>query len=460
MKKNYFTTFNMLIIYVVFSLKSLAQVTPINNTLNLNNHVSCTMEVTDEVNKIFIPRRDAVIARMSNSNRMDCSTINVIYNNFPTNVINPSLPGPEQQAFQFAVDIWKSLLDTNVPITINANWANLGASTLGSAGSAFFAEVSGGGTNILYPAPLAEKLTGSEINGANSIDINCNFNSQFPNWYFGTDGNTPAADFDFVTIVLHEIGHGLGIAGFGRQLTFGGTDVGSIRRTINGNLPSSLNDPNAIYANIWDTFVQNEDIFTNNVPILDETNYPDPSATLLGGMTNNLLTSSSPTAIAQNNNVLPLYSSPNPFVNGSSYSHWDEGTFNGTATALMTPQAARGEAIHDPGDVTLGLMEDMGWTICNRVLSTENFTIDNIKLSPNPFTESITLDIPSSLTNQSFNINITDINGRVVLSQKENIATSGKININKLSSLTNALYFLTIESTTSDLKITKKIIKK
>ena len=34
-----------------------------------------------------------------------------------------------------------------------------------------------------------------------------------PDWYFGTDGNTPAGDFDFVTVVMHELAHGLGYAG-------------------------------------------------------------------------------------------------------------------------------------------------------------------------------------------------------------------------------------------------------
>ena len=206
--------------------------------------------------------------------------------------------------------------------------------------------------------------------------------------------------------------------------------------------------------------MQNEDIFTNNVSILDSGNYPDPSSTLLGGMTNNKLTCKSPIAIVQNGGTPPLMYSISPFNNGSSYSHFDESTFNNTPTALMTPQAARGEAIHDPGDVAMGFMEDMGWSLCGRSLSVEdNSVLENIRVSPNPFAESITLNLPSALANQAFNLSVIDMNGRVVLNQTSD-SNNSEIRISNLNNLDKSIYFLKIESTTSDISITKKIIKK
>ena len=462
MKVIYIKTICFFSIALLYSSSIKAQIIPVNEPIELDTNIACTMKVTDDVNRMYIPPRDEVKEVLAG--RVDgCATINVNYNNFPVNVINPSQDGPEKAAFQFAIDIWESLLDSPITININANWTSLGASTLGSAGAAFQAEAATGPSaypNTLYPAALAEKITGSHINGVNSVDVNCNFNSQFPNWYFGTDGNTPATDYDFVTIVLHEIGHGLGLAGFGRQTNIENTDVGVIRRTINNQFPSSLNDPNAIYPNIWDTFMQNEDIFTNNVSILDSGNYPDPSSTLLGGMTNNKLTCKSPIAIVQNGGTPPLMYSISPFNNGSSYSHFDESTFNNTPTALMTPQAARGEAIHDPGDVAMGFMEDMGWSLCGRSLSVEdNSVLENIRVSPNPFAESITLNLPSALANQAFNLSVIDMNGRVVLNQTSD-ANNSEIRISNLNNLDKSIYFLKIESTTSDISITKKIIKK
>ena len=43
-----------------------------------------------------------------------------------------------------------------------------------------------------------------------AADIKASFNSDFTPWYLGTDGNTPSTKYDFETVVLHELGHGLG----------------------------------------------------------------------------------------------------------------------------------------------------------------------------------------------------------------------------------------------------------
>ena len=66
----------------------------------------------------------------------------------------------------------------------------------------------------------------------------------------------------------------------------------------------------------------------------------------------------------------------------------------------------------------MGFMEDMGWSLCGRSLSVEdNSVLENIRVSPNPFAESITLNLPSALANQAFNLSVIDMNGRVVLNQ-------------------------------------------
>ena len=51
------------------------------------------------------------------------------------------------------------------------------------------------------------------------------------------------------------------------------------------------------------------------------------------------------------------------------------------------------------------------------------------------------------------------MNGRVVLNQTSE-ANNGEIRISNLNNLDKSIYFLKIESTTSDISITKKIIKK
>ncbi len=448
MKKNYINThLATLIVFFVFNLSysqnNNGQLTVIENNDHDYNMIGCTLTISNYQNRVYIPPREWVQERFQN--RVNpCSSIEVTYNGFPVN-------GPEQQAFQFAVDIWESLLDSPVTIRVNANWTDLGLS-LGSAGPAFFTEIPGGGANTLYPAALAESILGTELNGSNSIDINCNLNSQYSNWYFGTDGNPTVTQYDFVTVVLHELGHGLGMIGFGGRTGTGPDFEGYIRRALDLTY-----QPGAQYFSIWDTFISGQDILTNPISILNEVNFPDPSDIMLIAITSENLTCNAPTAVAQNGGVRPNTYAPSTYQSSSSYSHWAESGF--TSNLLMTPTTGLGEAVHDPSNVTLGFLKDMGWTLCQGALSSNDFSLDNIKINPNPFTETITLDLPSNLTNQEFNISIIDINGRVVYNQSAN-AASGKIKISNLSNLKNALYFFTIESKTSDLSITQKIIKK
>ena len=112
---------------------------------------------------------------------------------------------PAQAAFEAAVVIWEHLIVSPLVINVNANWTPLGAGVLGSAGPTGFFLLSDG---RVYPAALAESLCNCEAGVATEIDAN--FNSAFASWYLGTDGAAPAGQYDFFTVVLHELGHGLG----------------------------------------------------------------------------------------------------------------------------------------------------------------------------------------------------------------------------------------------------------
>ena len=102
-------------------------------------------------------------------------------------------------------------------------------------------------------------------------------------------------------MVLHELAHGLAMAGFGRQSqNSSGQDIGVLRRLVNGNI--SVNDPGAIFVSPWDTFIDGENIFGQPVALTNESQFPDPSAQLLAAFEQqtSFLTCNSPTAIAVN----------------------------------------------------------------------------------------------------------------------------------------------------------------
>ena len=144
--------------------------------------------------------------------------------------LNPgrTLGEQRQVAFYFAAQLWGSVLESDATIFVGASFQPLlctpTSGVLGSAGTTFvFANFPGAPkAQTWYGSALADALFGADLNPG-FIDINSRFNSSIgtdPNclggrgWYYGLDHNVPGADFDFLNVVMHEIGHGLGVQGF------------------------------------------------------------------------------------------------------------------------------------------------------------------------------------------------------------------------------------------------------
>lgn len=266
-------------------------------------------------------------------------------------IVNYSGFTPEaQDAFQYAVDIWSSVLNLPVPVVINASFTALGPGVLGSAGPTF---INRDGANYplsghWYPIALSNQFDGVDVVAGNA-HINANFSSGFANWYFGLDGCPPAGDFDFVTVVLHEIGHGLGFL-TSRTVMPGGIGcfgLGGFPWAFDSFLTNSafgltLSDINTLFGN--GCFFGLGNFYTNDMLFF---NGPETVACF---------------------GAPPRMYAPSVFAPGSSTSHFDEATFPGVDPdgGLMTPFVAPGQAIHDPG-CTLALLSDLGYGALSEV---------------------------------------------------------------------------------------------
>ena len=247
-------------------------------------------------------------------------------------------------AFQYAVEIWEHLVASPIPIYMTARWTDLDEGVLGSCGpTSFFENFEAAPLkDRYYPVALVEKLQREEITDASYPDMIAQFNSDNDDWYFGVDGQTPVGTYDFVSVVLHEIAHGLGFTGFFYEQDGLGT-YGDI-------LP---------YPGIFDEFV----ITGLGSQLVDTSLFSNPSASLLQQFRSNNLyfRSESARSVSDNDNYPRLYA-PSTFDEGSSIYHLHESTYNaGDTNSLMTPFFDRAEAIHDPGPLTLGMFADMGW---------------------------------------------------------------------------------------------------
>ncbi len=251
-----------------------------------------------------------------------------------------------QNAFEAAVSVWETRIVSTQVIHVNATWEGLGSGVLGQAGPNAFYLMDDG---FVYPAALAEARCSCEKDAS---EIDASFNSAFPDWYLGTDGNTPADKWDFYSVVLHELGHGLGfLSSFyvqGSQGGWGFTDeffhVYPLRFDLNE----------------WSAA-------SGGIALTDTSVYPNPSAALKTELTDGGVFLGGSNVEAALGGRAALYA-PNPWSPGSSNSHLDEAAFpNGNENALMTPYLDNGETAHDPGPVTLAVFRDIGWSTSESV---------------------------------------------------------------------------------------------
>ncbi len=258
-------------------------------------------------------------------------------------------------AFQFAADIWGNALDSDVAILVGANFDPLscdaGGATLGSAGPETvhrdFANAPVAAT--WYTQALANSLAGVDLDPA-SNDIFATFSSvlgttcPFPNgWYYGLDASPPGSDIDFATVVLHEIGHGLGF------LTLVGLSNGAKFSNFDDAYMLNLEDH---ATGLHYPAMTNGERASANVSVTDLHWTGEAVVASGAGL------SSGRDPVSGHVEIF----APNPVDPGSSLSHFSTSL---TPSEAMEPFYTG--PMHSPG-LALDLMLDQGWNCGNGVV--------------------------------------------------------------------------------------------
>lgn len=250
-------------------------------------------------------------------------------------------PPAAQAAFQAAVDVWAASITSAVPIVVDARWTALPGGVLGGSSSVGFWRNFAGAprTGTWYSFALANAIAGVDLAPA-APDIVASFANTGVSWYLGTDGNPPAGQYDLMSVVLHELGHGLGFTG---------------SMSVSDGIGTYGSGMYVGFPLIYDHFTRTG----SGTPLLS---LPNDSSTLGSQLTsNNLYFNGTHANAANGGNPVKLYA-PATWRQGTSYSHFDEATFPpGNPNSLMTPGLATAEAIHSPGPIALGVLEDLGW---------------------------------------------------------------------------------------------------
>jgi len=258
-------------------------------------------------------------------------------------------------AFQYAANIWGQTLVSNVTIDVDAQMdpmtCTASYAVLGGAGTTYIHRDWSSGnppplSGTWYPQALASAIAGVDLNPG-TAEIFAQFNSDIDNnndclnntnWYYGVDGNPPGSDIDFVTVVLHEICHGLGFATYQSStgLWFNGyPDAYGVLMYCQGATPPdypSMTNGQRASANISDPNL-----------VWDGT-YADQKAAEI------------PLTAGINNGRVRLFG-PNPYQSGSSLSHWSTACF---PNQLMEPYIT---GVDHENDLDAQLLRDIGWTL-------------------------------------------------------------------------------------------------
>jgi hypothetical protein len=254
-------------------------------------------------------------------------------------------------AFQYAADLWGACLNSNVTIIVAAQMSEQfcdgTSAVLGSAGANFVHTNFPGApkANTWYPDALADALAGVSLNG-NNPDIGATFNSALNGdqsclggigWYYGFDQN-PGSDIDFVTVVAHEIGHGIGFQTFQSS---GGFWFSSTPDTYGCNMYHIGNVP--------------PDYLSMTQPQRGTCNIGDPNLVWDGASVKSVaedLLSAGTDGVGR-----ARLHGPNPYQSGSSLSHWSPAL---TPNQVMEPfyTGANHSLL-----LELYLLQDIGWPV-------------------------------------------------------------------------------------------------
>ena len=330
-RRNVINMKNWLILFLILIIIATGNISYGQKSVHTTSIVS-KCYASGKVNKVYVPPPKEFFLKQGEKG----ANITVYYSGFTV---------AAKTAYNYAVSILASILPENTSFTVSATWGPLSDNTvLANTGVGTF--IDGKSINALnpsayYPVALAGRLAGKNMSLGVSGDVIMNVNSNV-SWYTGTDGQPGVNTYDLVTVVLHELCHGIGfIDSFSASGTRAAYGFSSI-------------------PVIYDTFVQD----ANGQFLTDTTAYLNNSMHLYSTLTSNYVYFKGRVLTSR----ARLYA-PSTWDAGSSISHLNEDSYINIPDALMTPFLAKQEAIHSPGPVIRAILGDIGW-INTRIIHT------------------------------------------------------------------------------------------
>jgi len=306
------------------------------------------------------------------------------------------LTGQAQTATLHALNLWSEQMAGTIPVDINITQVS-GVGWLGAS----YRQPNWFNTanNTWYCSALGNQLLG--YNFAPSMrDIRLEMNTGDYSWYYSSTGTPSGSQYDWITVMLHEVCHGLGfypLVGSNGAYTYT-TNTGGSQTTA--------------YPGIYDRQLY-EGLTGACLTDLSQTQ----RAQLV---TSNNLYSGSPSSnllFANDGTRVRMYA-PTTWASGSSVSHWD------TSVSFPTfMKYAYQNKLHTINPREIAIMLDMGWT---QPTNTDWYTA-------NPNATSFTISTAAQLAGLAQIVNATTgsfaneqfLNKTITLANDVNIASYG-----------------------------------
>lgn len=266
---------------------------------------------------------------------------------------DPNTPDEARPALQAGADIWASYLEIKVPLTIHVEWKDL--SVDGYLAYALAPLVCSHDPPRCDTFSLANQIHGEDW-FPDRPDMTITFNSDV-SWHYGLDGEAPDGDVNLISVLLHEIGHGLGFS-TSLGLVFDNSDQAGYYETDFGA-----------------TFTYDKFMWTpEHGQLLDQEKIDNPSVELKQAITGGSLywggpgwtnTRSDPMQAAEvSEGEISLWA-PWFYDAGGSLSHLDG---NDHPQEIMSYYGLPRDPDTAPSPVVLAMLHDMGWELQPRAL--------------------------------------------------------------------------------------------
>ena len=213
------------------------------------------------------------------------------------NITYTGITPQAQASFECAAGVLSKVVVSAIPIKVLVHFQQMPSGTLGITFPNGRKNFSGAPkTDTWYCTSLANSIAGVELNPG-EVDIEI-YLSSTTSWYYDSTGTVPAGQYDFATIAIHELCHGLGFLSIAKKSGTTGS-FGMLTSADFFPFTTSYPWPDLdTLPGVFDNF-----LVTNLNQQLDS--FPNPSATLGTKLTSNTIYFNGANAMAANGGTKP-----------------------------------------------------------------------------------------------------------------------------------------------------------